>query len=41
MDTSKFLGKVIGMYLVIISIVMLINREQFTFYIYKVIKNAP
>lgn len=41
MDISKFLSKVIGIYLVIISIAMLINMAQFSGLINDLINNAP
>lgn len=41
MDISKFLSKVLGLYLIIISIVMLINMQQFASYISSLISDAP
>ena len=41
MDVSKFLSKVIGVYLVIISIVMITNMHQFTVNITKLINDEP
>lgn len=40
MDISKFLSKVVGIYLVIISLVMLINMPQFLANINKLIHDA-
>ncbi|CDZ76606.1 hypothetical protein BN59_00880 [Legionella massiliensis] len=41
MDRSKFLGKVLGLYLILISLAMLINMTQFAAYIQILISNAP
>ncbi|BCA94546.1 hypothetical protein TUM19329_09070 [Legionella antarctica] len=41
MDTSKFLSKVIGIYLIIISLAMFVNIHQFTQYFYKMINDVP
>lgn len=41
MDTSKFLAKVIGIYLIIISIAMLVNMHQFINYVNHLINEAP
>lgn len=40
-DTSKFLAKVIGIYQIIISAMMLMNMNRFTSMIYILITNAP
>ncbi len=41
MDTSKFLSKVLGIYLLIISVAMFVNMHQFTQYVYKLINDVP
>lgn len=41
MDISKFLSKAIGLYLVILSIVMLANMPQFIHSVITLINNAP
>jgi predicted transglutaminase-like protease len=41
MDISKFLGKVIGLYLIFVSIAMLANMELFLNYINILIRNEP
>ena len=41
MDTSKFLSKVIGIYLVILTLGFFINMQNFNLYIYNLINNAP
>ncbi len=41
MDTSKFLSKVIGIYLLIISIAMFVNTQQFTSYVNALINDTP
>ncbi|KTD67676.1 MULTISPECIES: hypothetical protein [Legionella] len=41
MDTSKFLSKVLGIYLIVISVAILINMHQFTIYVQALLKDAP
>jgi hypothetical protein len=41
MDKSKFLSKVIGIYLIIISIAMLVRMQEFTHDVTKLINDAP
>ncbi|WP_454782645.1 hypothetical protein [Legionella sp. WA2022007384] len=41
MDKSKFLSKVLGIYLIIVSLAMFLNLEQFTIYVQDLLKNAP
>lgn len=41
MDTSKFLSKVLGLYLLIISVAMFVNMHQFTHYVYKLVNDVP
>ncbi len=41
MDSSKFLGKVIGIYLIIVSIAMLINMHQIIHSLHGLINDAP
>ena len=40
MNISKFLSKVIGLYLIIVSIAMLVNMPQFLIYVIKLINDA-
>ncbi|KTC92405.1 hypothetical protein OQJ18_10280 [Fluoribacter dumoffii] len=41
MDISKFLSKVLGIYLIVVSIAIFFNGDQFTIYIKELLKNAP
>jgi hypothetical protein len=41
MNVSKFLSKVIGIYLIIISIAMLTNMDQFIHYVSNLINDVP
>ncbi|PWY57610.1 hypothetical protein DGG96_00485 [Legionella qingyii] len=41
MDKSKFLSKVLGIYLILVSFAMFLNLEQFTIYVQDLLKNAP
>ncbi|MCL9684841.1 hypothetical protein [Legionella maioricensis] len=41
MDTSKFLSKVLGLYLLIIGVAMFVDMHQFTRYVYKLVNDAP
>jgi len=41
MDISKFLSKVIGIYLIIVSLAMLINMHQFISYVNSLISDTP
>ncbi len=41
MDKSKFLSKVLGIYLIIVSLAMFVNLEQLTLYVQDLLKNAP
>ena len=41
MDVSKFLSKAIGIYLVIVSVAMLVNTQQFITYVNGLINDAP
>ncbi|QMT59071.1 MULTISPECIES: hypothetical protein [unclassified Legionella] len=41
MDKSKFLSKVLGIYLIIVSLAMFLNLEQFTIYVQALLKDAP
>lgn len=41
MDVSKFLAKVMGIYLIIVSIAMFINMHQFIIYISSLVNDAP
>ena len=41
MDISKFLGKVFGIYLLLVSTALLINMTQFSEMIKQLINNAP
>lgn len=40
METSKFLGKVIGIYLIIIAVALFVNMHQFVIYVQALINNA-
>lgn len=41
MDVSKFLGKVLGVYLVILSVLMFVDTHQFTVYVTNLLHNPP
>ncbi|QLZ67670.1 hypothetical protein FOLKNPGA_00443 [Legionella sp. PC1000] len=41
MDKSKFLSKVLGIYLIIVSLAMFANLQQFTIYVQELLKDAP
>ncbi|WP_392538820.1 hypothetical protein [Legionella sp. 227] len=41
MDTSKFLSKVLGIYLIVVSLAILINLHQFTLYVQELLKDGP
>lgn len=41
MDVSKFLGKVVGIYLIIVSLAMLVNMDQFAHFVDQLITDAP
>ncbi|KTD05252.1 hypothetical protein [Fluoribacter gormanii] len=41
MDKSKFLSKVLGLYLILVSLAIFLNLEQFTIYVQELLKNAP
>lgn len=41
MDNSKFLGKVIGIYLIIVSVAMFLDRAQFVTIVKQLIDNVP
>ena len=41
MDISKFLGKAVGIYLVIVSVIMFVDMNQFTVYIANLLHNPP
>ena len=41
MDVSKYLAKVIGIYLIIVGVAMLANMHLFLNYIHSLINNAP
>lgn len=41
MDKSKFLSKVLGIYLILVSLAMFVNLEQLTLYVQDLLKNAP
>lgn len=41
MDISKFLSKVLGVYLIIISVAMFANIQQFSIYVQNLINDAP
>ena len=41
MDISKFLGKAVGIYLVILSVIMFVDMNQFTVYITNLLHNPP
>lgn len=41
MDVSKFLGKVVGLYLILVSLALFINMHQFSVYVNELIHNAP
>lgn len=41
MDVSKFLGKVLGSYLIIVSVAMFVNMHQFLMYVHGLINDAP
>ncbi|STY28233.1 Integral membrane protein (PIN domain superfamily) [Legionella wadsworthii] len=41
MDISKYISKVLGIYLIIVSLAMFANIEQFTLYVQALLKNAP
>ncbi|CAM2844948.1 Integral membrane protein (PIN domain superfamily) [Legionella steigerwaltii] len=41
MDTSKFLSKVLGIYLIVASLAIFTNMHQFTIYVQELLKNAP
>lgn len=41
MDTSKFLAKIIGIYFIILSAVMIINMHYFIVYVQELIKDTP
>jgi hypothetical protein len=40
MDTSKFLSKVLGLYLLIISFAMFVDMHQFIHYVYKLVHDS-
>lgn len=40
MNVSKFLGKVLGIYFIIVSIAMFLNMQQFIIYVNSLINNA-
>lgn len=41
MNISKFLSKVLGFYLIVVSLAMLVNMSQFTHYVHSLINNPP
>ncbi|HHT0592427.1 TPA: hypothetical protein ACTXXA_000288 [Legionella anisa] len=41
MDKSRFLSKVLGIYLIIVSLAMFANLQQFTIYVQELLKDAP
>lgn len=41
MDVSRYLGKVMGIYLIIVSIAMFTNMPQFIIYVKQLLNNIP
>lgn len=41
MEISKFLGKVLGIYLIIVSLALLVNMEQFASNVNGLLSNSP
>lgn len=41
MDISKFLAKVLGLYLIIVSVIMLVNINQFTVNVTALLNDSP